>query len=320
MLLTYLLRPAVVVCEENLSYMLTCCNARCCVTVHTRMAAFWAKISCCSWARSSRSKAKEEEGKAAEKTGLLAVPDTPGSPNSIPLPESEGGISFVRLFAVVLATLLMVGVLALIVLVCADSIQSFQEQHWDTFSKQFDVVMRRVVTWIKSNLHFDASSLLTMFDTLQKEFSSSSTLMSIANAILVVVVTLLFMMFLLLDKRFDNVGPIITTHLSAKRSKLEARVDIMWATIDAAIHRYIIVKTLLSAGMGLMVYITLGPILHVKLAHLFGVLTFILNFIPNVVSSIRGGCVCWCACVWLLVLLLLPPPSSPLLSPLFSRL
>ena len=56
----------------------------------------------------------------------------------------------------------------------------------------------------------------------------------------------------------------------------------MWRDIDAAVHRYLIAKSLLSVTMGLLVFIILGPILHVKLAHLWGVLTVVLNFIPNV--------------------------------------
>ena len=56
----------------------------------------------------------------------------------------------------------------------------------------------------------------------------------------------------------------------------------MWQAIDAAVHRYLLAKTLLSVLLGLAVYIILGPILHVKLAYLWGVLTILLNFIPNV--------------------------------------
>ena len=56
----------------------------------------------------------------------------------------------------------------------------------------------------------------------------------------------------------------------------------MWAEIDTAIARYLLAKTLVSVAMGLLVFLLLGPILHVKLAHLWGVLTVVLNFIPNV--------------------------------------
>lgn len=204
-------------------------------------------------------------------------------------PLSFHSISCVRFAAVLCATLLMVGVLAVLVLIVADSIQSFHEQFWDTFSKQFDTVMRQIVAWIKANVHVDASALLKVFETLAKELSSASTLMSIANAIITIVVTLLLMMFLLLDRRFDfNSDAQAGAPTEANRSGLHLTASLthpMWITIDEAIHRYISAKTIVSACMGLLVYVVLGPILHVKLAHLFGVVTFILNFIPNVVST-----------------------------------
>jgi len=52
--------------------------------------------------------------------------------------------------------------------------------------------------------------------------------------------------------------------------------------IDEQIQRYIVIKTLISLAVGICVYIVLGPVLQVKIAHIFGVITFFANFIPNV--------------------------------------
>lgn len=52
--------------------------------------------------------------------------------------------------------------------------------------------------------------------------------------------------------------------------------------IDHQIQRYLVIKTLISAFVGFLVYLLLGPLLNVKLAHAFGVITFLANFIPNV--------------------------------------
>ena len=38
--------------------------------------------------------------------------------------------------------------------------------------------------------------------------------------------------------------------------------------IDRQIQQYIGLKTILSAAMGLLVFIVLGPVLHIQLAHL----------------------------------------------------
>ena len=59
--------------------------------------------------------------------------------------------------------------------------------------------------------------------------------------------------------------------------------------IDDQIQRYIGIKTLISAAVGFLVYLVLGVVLDVKLAHLFGILTFFMNFIPNVGPVIATG-------------------------------
>ncbi len=59
--------------------------------------------------------------------------------------------------------------------------------------------------------------------------------------------------------------------------------------IDDQIQRYIGIKTLVSAAVGLLVFVVLGPMLHIKLAHLFAILHFLLNFVPNVGPVIATG-------------------------------
>jgi predicted PurR-regulated permease PerM len=495
-LLTYLLRPAVVVIAQSLDYLFSCCGARCCLNLQAKTRAFWRKMWSCTCARgakcccpssSSRKDGGKDDDKDSEKEGkdgnnskksykrafsasaaarkkkddeLLGGGDSSAASSGVEeallskqqrqspstsrnnvdveaglqkVPskkkqdgkgEGKGGdddsedgkkgevdptefysVSCSRLIAVLIATALAIGVIAILVLIVVDSIHSFHEKYWDAFSARFDAVMANIVNWIRENLHIDASSLLTSSDKLTKELlGSASTLVSIANAIMVVVVTLLFMMFLLLDERFDGgVGVAAANARRRKRAaekerlkgleldlidakakaadaaqrafhannsssdglwnggtanntkddeasaqaaeaalavaKLEksikhsreriARYDEeedyyrstgkkkppiqtgsgssasgdgqqdgsghaveaaaaaddderMWVDIDSAIHRYLIAKTLVSIAMGLLVFIVLGPILKVKLAHLFGVLTIIFNFIPNI--------------------------------------
>jgi AI-2 transport protein TqsA len=61
-----------------------------------------------------------------------------------------------------------------------------------------------------------------------------------------------------------------------------ARARNLRKQIDQQIQRYIVIKTLISLGVGLAVYVVLGPILGVKMAHIFAVITFFANYIPNV--------------------------------------
>lgn len=335
LLLSYILRPAVVVLTRLLAYLTTCCQAHCALTCQKRTAVWWnTHCSCAALSRRCRGSpsapvarppaAADTDGEtdADDSTPLLrgaapvagggadsvpavvvlkaadeaptpypSVPHTP-APGTTPGTDNDGNVDFyyvrcTRLTAVLLTTALAVGVLAILVLIIADSVQNFQEQYWDIFSKQFETVMRRFVDWMKRNMHVDASSLLTIADTLAKEFTASATLMGIASAAVAVVLTLLLMMFLLLDERFDadegGTQPPTAARTSTWSRLIDARTR-MWREIDDSIHRYIVAKTAVSAMMGLLVFLVLGPMLHVKLAHLFGVLTFFLNFIPNLVS------------------------------------
>lgn len=78
---------------------------------------------------------------------------------------------------------------------------------------------------------------------------------------------LVFVIFLMLGRRPDVVKPEI------------------YRQIDAAIRRFITLKFIISAATGLLVGIILA-IIGLELALVFGVLTFLLNFIPSIGSII----------------------------------
>lgn len=59
----------------------------------------------------------------------------------------------------------------------------------------------------------------------------------------------------------------------------------VWAKISARVKKYIVVKVLISAGTAVSVYAVL-QVLEVPLALVFGLLTFLLNFIPSVGSIV----------------------------------
>ena len=79
---------------------------------------------------------------------------------------------------------------------------------------------------------------------------------------------LLIVLYLLFEESFgETSGP-------TERGSFKAK-------IDSQIQQYIGLKTLISIMIGIAVYIILGPLLNVEYAHLLGVGTFFLNFIPN---------------------------------------
>jgi AI-2 transport protein TqsA len=64
-----------------------------------------------------------------------------------------------------------------------------------------------------------------------------------------------------------------------------ARVEGVWLDAQASIQRYLITKAVISAATGLLVGLTL-TVLGVDLALVFGLLAFLLNFIPSIGSII----------------------------------
>lgn len=77
---------------------------------------------------------------------------------------------------------------------------------------------------------------------------------------------------------------IFTLFLLAGRDPADARRGI-YGEIDRAVRRYVVTKFVVSASTGTLVWLILAT-LGLELALVFGVLAFLLNFIPNVGSVI----------------------------------
>jgi len=63
------------------------------------------------------------------------------------------------------------------------------------------------------------------------------------------------------------------------------RVEMIISSIMHCVNRYLVVKTLISIATGALVYVTMQT-LALDLAFAMGVLTFVLNFIPNIGSIV----------------------------------
>lgn len=77
---------------------------------------------------------------------------------------------------------------------------------------------------------------------------------------------------------------IFVIFLLAGRNPYLVRAGV-YAEIEAKVRRYIATKTVLSAVTGLLVWIIL-EFFGLKMAGLFGILTFLLNFIPSIGSIV----------------------------------
>ena len=104
------------------------------------------------------------------------------------------------------------------------------------------------------------------------------------NGVAYTFITVLFVLYLLFEKpdTYTGGGNGHVATLADGSTTMRPRVMTLRRQIDNQIQRYIVIKTAISAALGTAVWVALGPCLKVKLAHLFGVLTFLANFIPNV--------------------------------------
>ena len=95
---------------------------------------------------------------------------------------------------------------------------------------------------------------------------------------------------------------IFMIFIVAGSSSVSARPGSIRAQVDEGVKRYILTKMLVSGATGILVGVTLA-LLGVKLAMVFGLLAFLLNFIPSIGSVVST---------------LLPLPVVMLMSPELS--
>jgi len=154
--------------------------------------------------------------------------------------------------------------ISLMVLMVANTIDVFERESLTLYEAQAASLRDFVVNWAKVHLGVDGSYLVNMLqDNLPVTNIIKTTFFYFFNLITGLFVVFLFMIYLLFEET------------SMDKHSLRHK-------IDKQIQRYIVLKTFISALVGLGVFVILGPILNVRMASLFSILTFLLNFIPNV--------------------------------------
>ncbi len=170
-----------------------------------------------------------------------------------------------RIVAICVA--LLVGLLAFVVLggMITSSVQRLTED-FASYEARFVELAGRLGGWLTGLGLVDAGTSLT--DHLAKlPFKSwgQSLAQGVADMASQTFLVLVFSVYLLLGYRADEKSEGLRGH------------------IEARIRRYISIKLWLSALTGLLVGVFLA-LIGVKLALVFGLLAFILNFIPNIGS------------------------------------
>jgi AI-2 transport protein TqsA len=145
----------------------------------------------------------------------------------------------------------------------------------------------KLVDSVSDTLHIDSAQLIEpVVNFLNKDFSSlilstvGETMGILSQGFLV----LIFTVFMLLGRDVQT-----------------APSDNMQGEIETRVQKYLIVKISVSAATGMLVWIILHT-LGIPLAMVFGLLSFVLNFIPNIGSAI--------ACLLPLPVVLVSPDIS----------
>ena len=175
-------------------------------------------------------------------------------------------LRFPHLLAVtttIIGFVVIAGLMALLLIGAMDSIGSKMTEYSSSFNLMLDRSLHYVQHW---GIIVDRKSLiddLTKFMTEQ----ASSFLVPAVQLVSRTMLVLIFVSFLLLGRR-----PL------TKRGGI-------YAELDRQIRQYITVKVALSMTTGTLVWIALFS-MGLELAGVFGLLTFLLNFIPVIGSVI----------------------------------
>lgn len=178
---------------------------------------------------------------------------------------------------VMLAVLVFIGLLVAMIAGSVNEFTSLYPQIRDQMEQKLAVVQHFAATF-NLNLstesmaeHFDPNALMNMAGIVLSQFSGA-----MAN-VLLLLMTVIFMLFevhhLPYKMRFALVNPKI-------------RIAGLHKALKGVTH-YLALKTLISLVTGVSVWLTL-LLLDVKFALLWGVVAFVMNFIPNIGPVIAG--------------------------------
>ena len=168
---------------------------------------------------------------------------------------------------------LFVGLVVLVM----DAMQTFEQDSLSAYEERTIELANIALRWLKRNFNVDGTYMLAQ---IKNEFQlvqmTKSLLIVLMNAVAYTFIVMLFVLYMLFE------GAVQAPANEPDESEADRAIREVRRQIDNQIQRYLVTKTLISFVVGALTFLVLGPLLHVKMAHLFGVITFLMNFIPNV--------------------------------------
>lgn len=163
----------------------------------------------------------------------------------------------------------------LLTFIIGDTIQDLikvQESYKDVFVERID----RIETWIAEIINIQTVDLRSSI----KEIPIQPILTNILNnAVASFQVIFAFIVFMIAES-FDNYAKM-ADRLDIKKTHLYEVLH----KFQTNIQRYLVIKTFISAGTGIVVFIVLS-LFNVDFALLWALLTFLLNYIPVIGSFV----------------------------------
>ncbi|MCB0306794.1 MAG: AI-2E family transporter [Calditrichaeota bacterium] len=190
----------------------------------------------------------------------------------------------VSILIAVLITFVILGVLGVMI---NESIQSFARE-FPKYETRFGVIIDNLIAFFRLPPELFSSTtdgsqrfqMLTGLDKLSVTELITNTLSSITKFLSNTVLVLLFLLFILMGRN----QLIKKIELAFDDSMSEKLVGIA-TNINQQIQKYIIAKTLISLATAFLVTVVLYSF-GVKFALIWGIMTFLLNFIPSIGSVI----------------------------------
>lgn len=181
--------------------------------------------------------------------------------------------------AILMVVLLLLGVGLILGAVIGSSLTDFR-QEVPAYSQKLSAMSERAQQWLSlRGFEIDAQQWQNSFDPGAVMKLVGSTLASFGNVMTNAVMILLTVIFILTE----NIG--FGEKLRLARGK---GVSAEWLSkFSGSVHSYLAIKAAISAGTGVIIFIWL-TILGIDYAVLWGLLAFLLNFVPTVGSFIAA--------------------------------
>ena len=181
--------------------------------------------------------------------------------------------------AILMVVLLLLGVGLILGAVIGSSLTDFR-QEVPAYSQKLSAMSERAQQWLSlRGFEIDAQQWQNSFDPGAVMKLVGSTLASFGNVMTNAVMILLTVIFILTE----NIG--FGEKLRLARGK---GASAEWLSkFSGSVHSYLAIKAAISAGTGVIIFIWL-TILGVDYAVLWGLLAFLLNFVPTVGSFIAA--------------------------------